>query len=172
MENTIKTISRKEIGKYINIFGSDVLLDLKGDKFSYFISKNIKILRSVVEEHESRLKELQDKLGVMSDGFVAIEKTLLEEYSNKGEDGNPIVDNGRYSITNDNMLLFEQRIVELQEHEDLEVNESAKRAYEYSKAMELFMAEKLTLSFYSISEGDLPKEITPRMMLNLDEFIK
>lgn len=172
MENTIKTISRRDIGKYVNIFGSDSLLDLKGDNFSSFISKNIKILRSVIEEHESRLKELQGKLGVMSDGFIAIEKALLEEFSNKGEDGSPIVKDGRYSITNDNMELFEKRIVELQEHEDVEVSESAKRAYEYSKAMELFMAEKLTLSFYSISEGDLPSDITPRIRLNLDEFIK
>lgn len=128
-------------------------------KFSYFISKN----KSLIKDEVNILNELSTP----SDAYKEYDNKramLASELSNKDDDGNPIIQDGSYVLT-ENKEEFDKQLEILKGQYKQVVEETMKKQEE----LKTILKEDYDFDGYVIRIDDMPNEITAELM---DIFIK
>lgn len=149
--------------------GSKVsLVEVSGNKFSYFIHKNVSKLKKEYEKIENRRKELIIERGELSDEFIQEEKAILEKHASKHPNGKPMVNNdGLYNIPDESLPAFEKDKKKLHN----KFKEEGKRVVKFTKDLEEYMNGEITIEFHHIKKEDIPESINAVGLSIIDELI-
>ena len=128
--------------------------NLKGDKFAYAMAKNQKTIRKVIVD-------LQKEMIMPSSEYREYDDERLDickMFSDKDENGNPIIENGKYKI--DNQKKFKKETDKLREEYKDIVEEQEDKIKEYQEKLK----EEVNVELYKVKKEYLPKDITPMQL--------
>ena len=128
---------------------------VSGKKLAYVVSKNIARVKSALTPGNEILKETPEYLE-----YEKKRTDLCMEYCEKGEDGQPRIENQNYVIATEKMTEFNGKVEELKkEHEAvLDVMDEKRKKYQE------FLEEESTFEPYKIKMEDVPENITPNQL--------
>jgi hypothetical protein len=166
IQNVMLTLSYNEIELLMRAFKT--MLKFPGEKFSYFVSKNINILNSKLKEVDAYYKSVAPEQTDRVKDFSKKETELFESFCTKLPNGKlKLIDGYRYDIpeTKKEELDAEKEIL-YKEYEDvLEIFNASE------EAVKEFKEKKIEVEFFSINRSDLPGMITAENRLPIEDLI-
>ena len=163
-------VRRGEINSLFKFFTSAEILDMRGDKYSYFVEKNINVLDGELKKIHKYNNDQIQKRGNLSEKFIEKEKDLLEKYCQKDENGNPVLSHGnRYNIENESMDEFKAKREAIMKQKQFKADVDKINAYQ--EAMQEYENGKIKIKLHRIASEHLPTDITPRIRMSLKDFI-
>ena len=156
-------MKRKDIPAILNAL--DDVSELKGVKFAFAVLKNRKIFESQIEED----KAIFEKILTPSDDFKEFETKRIElcvDYSEKDENGLPIIENEQYKILDFSKFDVELNILSEKHKEAIDARK--KQIDDYNSLME----EELVLEFKKISIEELPNDVSEKQLRVLEFMIQ
>lgn len=134
--------------------------DLKGVKFAYSVIKNKKKI-----EEEIILLEEVIKPNVLFEEYEKKRVSLCEVYSEKDENGKPVIIMDKYKLTDLNKFNDELNILK-NEYKEV-VDERTRQINEYNKLLD----EDIIIDFIKIDFNELPDNITPKQLENINFMV-
>lgn len=163
-------ITRNELGKYFNIFQSQSLLSIPGQKFAYFMAKNNRKLQEELDKQKKFHQQQLNIRGKLSQKYIDIEHRMLVEYSDKDENQNPITNNGEFKIANEKIDDFYKNLeIAMKEAKILKEYMAVKS---FNNTMEEYFKEEVEITFHEILQDDIPESITGSQYILIEEFIR
>jgi len=164
-------IKREDINNYGEIFNDRALLNLRGEKFAYFMLKNKKVIDALYEDINKFNNDSFRRRGELSEEFIAIEKEIISKYCHKDKEGNPIIKNDSYVINNDDIEKLENEKREACKTSK-ELEENYNSSYLYNQTMQDYMKEEIEIYFHSIRRDNIPESISASELIKIEKFIQ
>jgi len=166
MKNKTLTFTYNELYALIQSFRS--LSKFPGEKFSYFVSKNISIINSKLKEVDAYFKEIKPEETPRIKEFSTKETELFESFAIKDPSGKPkMIEGYRYDIPEDQKPELDAKKKELYaDYKDvIDLFEAS------DKKMVEFKEKPVEVSFYTVLRSTLPAMITAENRFNIEELI-
>jgi len=166
MKNKTLTFTYNELYALIQSFRS--LAKFPGEKFSYFVSKNISLINSKLKEVDAYFKEIKPEETPRIKEFSEKETELFVSFAVKDPSGKPkMIEGYRYDIPEDLKPELDAKKKELYaDYKDvIDLFETSdKKLAEYKET-------SVELSFYTVLRSNLPAMITAENRFNIEELI-
>jgi hypothetical protein len=156
----IKYIDMKRQEIYSIIQTINTVSDLKGVKFSYAIIKNKKKIEEEIKVLEEVVKP--------SEKYAEFEKVriqLCEFYSEKDANNNPVVEENKYKITDQEV--FNTELLKIKDEYNTYITDRENQINEYNK----MLSEDISIDFTKINFIDLPIDITPKQLEDISFMV-
>lgn len=142
--------------------GLDRLGSLTGVKFAYAVSRNLSLLKPVMESIDKSIEPSAE--------FSEYDKArikLAEEHAKKDEKGKPIIEEGNYIMENDEAWQTAFEALKAQHAEVI-----AKREAQIKEYNELLELENPMVSLHKVKLADVPQGITVVQMHSIKDIIE
>jgi hypothetical protein len=165
----LQIIKRKDLRRFSRIFGDKTVMNVKGAKYSKFVTSNLgKILEQLREVDKVDNEQLKIR-GILSEEYLAREKAIIDKYAIKDESGKVKETDGMISISPEQTEAFNKEKNDLLTTDV--IKEDAIKQDKYVKYMDSFMEGDIKINFSSLKENDITDDITPNVRMILRDFI-
>lgn len=144
--------------------GLQAVAALKGLKFAIAVAKNTKM---VTEEIQTINEEQNTSAPTASEEFIAYDTervALAIEYSDKDDEGKPIIQDRQYSLDS-RREEFDAVLKVLQEENADAIEAQAKSLKEFNAEVKELMDTESTVTLVTVQEESLPEDITAGQLL-------
>lgn len=151
-------MTKKEVVEMYEVLS---VQEYTGVKFNYFVARN---MNSFGKEVDALAKSLEQ-----TDDFKKYEKertALAEKYSQKTDDGTPMVKDNQYVI--EDQKSFDKEMKKLQSSNKTTLEARQKQFNDYNK----FLEEESDAVPYMINQRDLPSDIKTKDMIAIFNLIE
>lgn len=134
---------------------------LKGVKFAYVISKNMRIIENEIESIQKSIAPSIDYVEFEKKGVALCEKHCL-----RGHDKQPILNKNK-EYTFDDFNVFKSYVTELEKEHSKVINDRKKQEKEF----ELLLDEKSEIILHTVALEFVPEDITTEQFNGIYELI-
>jgi hypothetical protein len=155
-------MKRKEISVALDSLNG--VSELKGVKFAFCVLKNKKKIETQMEEDRVIFEQILKP----SEGFNEYESKRVQlcvQFSDKDEQGNPVVENNQYKISN--LFDFNTELTKISEEYQEHIDGRTKQVDEYNTLLE----EDINLDFQKVKFEDLPADLSASQLSSLEFMI-
>jgi hypothetical protein len=140
---------------------------LPGEKISYFFSKNINLLKREFERMNKHIESIRPEKTEKITEFLKEDEQIHKDFTNKDDQGNPIIKNGQYDIPQENIPSLKFALAQLAD----KYPDESKAFDDYKKALDTYMTNDVTVELHTISRGHLPEQLTGFQRVELEFLI-
>ena len=137
------------------------MTDIKNTKLSYAILKNLKKIDAELEI----IKELQGKKVEGYEDFENARIALCIEQADKDDNGEAIIENNAYKVTD--LEAFQKELDKLEDEHREAVDAKQKQQKEFVELLN----EECDLDFHKVKETDLPDDLTVAQLVGIEALI-
>jgi hypothetical protein len=151
----MKEMTNQEASDLFQALNKGAFAGLKGAKFNYALVRTKDILKRELALLEESFKE-KEKFIEYESKRIAIAKDLCE----KDEKGQPVIDQNRFKLSEENDVKFKEKLEELQTEYTDALEERTQQMESFNKMLE----ENISFEIHRIGINDIPEEITQEQM--------
>lgn len=145
----------------------DALLDLRGEKFSYFVVKNIEIMEREHKRFDAMAEKLRPEVTDKMKEYLEREHQLYESFAIPDANGKKFTEAGIWNIDQSKVEELQAAVKEFTK----KYKKEADALKNFGKLLEEEENKPIDVTFYRIKKEFIPEEITARLRIPIEFLI-